>query len=390
QPLDCLKALPTQHFTKPPARYTEASLVKTLEREGIGRPSTYAQIISTIQERGYTEVKDKAFYAKELGIVTNDALLPFFDNIINTKYTSQLEERLDDIGEGKGDWQAVLREFYEPFKADLERAEAEMPSVKEKIAADTDEVCPKCGEKMVVRLSRRGRFLGCSAYPTCRYTQPMDEDGEPVPVETIEEKCPECGGELHVRTGRKGKFVGCTGYPKCRYTREYREGGAAGEDDAKPRPAPKPLGEDCPLCSQPLVERVGRRGAFVGCSGYPKCRFTRPIEGEQAEEPEATDEKCEKCGKPMAVKSGRRGRFLACSGYPDCKSTKPIDKAGPAPKTEEAGRACPECGKPLLVREGRRGKFIACSGYPKCRHTENVEDAPETPSDDGDAEPAEG
>ncbi len=381
-PLECLGIAPTQHFTKPPPRYTEASLVKTLEREGIGRPSTYAQIITTIQERGYTEVKDKAFYAKELGIVTNDTLLPFFENIINTKFTSELEQRLDDIEEGKGDWHQVRREFYEPFKADLARAKAEMRSVKEEIAEQTDEVCPKCGAAMLVRLSRGGRFLGCSAYPKCRYTHPVDEEGQP--VETLDEKCPECGEALTVRTGRRGKFVGCSAYPKCRYTRNLEEKTPAEGEEPKPRPAPKDIGENCALCGQPLVERMGRRGRFIGCTGYPKCRFTRPIEGEEAAQPdEATDQTCEKCGKPMVAKWGRRGQFLACSGYPDCKNAKPLkgSSAPAAAPPKETGRECPECGKPLVVRTGRRGEFIGCSAYPKCRHTEDVAEGQADPGD---------
>ena len=374
--LRCLELAPTQHFTKPPARYTEASLVKTLEREGIGRPSTYAQIITTIQDRGYVEVRDKAFHAKELGIVTNDALLPFFENIINTKFTAQLEQHLDDVEEAKRGWLEVLEEFYEPFKADLERAAAEMPSVKQQLAEQTDEVCEKCGAPMVVRLSKRGRFLACSAFPKCRNTRRLTADGEPAEVETLDEKCPECGEPLSVRTGRRGKFVGCTAFPKCRYTREIAAEGDAGEQP--PKPAAEPTGESCPQCGEPLLVRVGRRGKFIGCSGFPKCRFTRPIEGEGRPEPEATDVVCEKCGKPMVIRHGRRGRFLACTGYPACRNTRPAAEAGPPPPAEEAGRACPDCGKPLVVRTGGRGKFVGCSGYPECRYTENLqEQAPE-------------
>ena len=384
-PLQCTELLPSQHFTSPPPRYTEASLVKTLEREGIGRPSTYAQIISTIQDRGYAEVKDKAFYAKELGIVTNDALLPYFENVINTGFTSQLEEHLDEIEEAKRGWQAVLGEFYEPFKADLERAEAEMPSVKAEIAEETDEVCEKCGSPMVMRLSRRGRFLACSAFPKCRNTRPVGDDGKPVPVETLDEKCPECGAALVVRTGRRGKFIGCSAYPECRYTREPEGEPPTEGQPRQPRPAPEKTDEKCPRCGKPLVIRTGRRGRFIGCSAYPKCRYTRPVEGEEAPEPQATDVKCDKCGEPMVVRTGRRGRFLACTGYPKCKNTKPLRDAGPPPPPKEIDRACPECGQPLVVREGRRGEFIGCSAFPKCRFTENIT---EPASGDDAADPA--
>ena len=385
--LRCLELVPSQHFTKPPPRYTEASLVKTLEREGIGRPSTYAQIITTIQDRGYAEVREKAFYAKELGIVTNDALLPFVGNIINTRFTAQLEQHLDDVEEAKVGWRDVLEEFYEPFKADLERALAEMPSVRQQLAEQTDEVCEKCGSPMVIRLSKRGRFLACSGFPKCRNTRPLDADGEPVEVETLDEKCPECGGTLAVRTGRRGKFIGCTAFPKCRYTREVG-GEPAAEGQPKPQ-ASEPTGEECPKCGKPLVTRTGRRGKFVGCSGFPNCRFTSPLEGEEQPEPEKTDVACDKCGKPMVVRHGKRGAFLACSGFPKCRSTKPVSEAGPPPPAEEAGRECPECGKPLLVRTSRRGKFIGCSGYPACRYTENVGD--QAPADTGDGqEPQDG
>jgi len=374
QALRCLDITPSQHFTKPPPRYTEASLVKTLEREGIGRPSTYAQIISTIQERGYAEVRDKVFYAKELGTVTNDALLPFFGNIINTRFTSQLESHLDNVEEAKADWQSVLSEFYDPFRADLAKAEAEMPSVKKQLAAETSEVCEKCGSPMVIRLSKTGRFMACSAFPKCRNTKALDEEGEPVTVEAIEERCPQCGEPLTVRTGRRGKFIGCSAFPKCRYTRPA-EGEAPAQARA-PRPAPEPTGEACPRCGKPLVAREGQRGKFIGCSAYPKCRFTRNIEGAEAPQAETTDVKCDKCGSPMVIRSGRRGRFLACSAYPKCRSTKPIAAAGPAPPPQDAGRACPECGKPLVIRVGGRGKFIGCSGYPTCRHTESVAEPP--------------
>jgi len=369
--LECLELLPTQHFTKPPPRYTEASLVKTLEREGIGRPSTYAQTISTIQDRGYCEVREKAFHAKELGIVTNDAVLPFFDNVINTRFTSQLEDHLDRIEEGKAEWHEVLREFYEPFRADLEKADKEMPSVKESLAEPTGQECPRCGAPLIVRLSKRGRFMACSAFPKCRYTQALDEEGEPVEVETIDEKCPECGEPLVVRTGRRGKFVGCSGFPKCRYTRPLETPGGEG---AEARPPAEPTEEKCPECGEPLVVRTGRRGKFLGCSAFPKCRYTRNIEGE-AEAPapaETTDLKCDKCGAPMVVRRGRRGKFLACSAYPKCKNTKPMSAAGPPPAPKEVGRECPECGKPLVARQGPRGEFIGCSGFPACRYTENV------------------
>lgn len=433
QGLRCLELVPSQHFTKPPPRYTEASLVKTLEREGIGRPSTYAQIVSTIQDRGYAAVRDKAFFTSELGIVTNDTLLPFFENIINTRFTSEFEDHLDSIEESKRDWREVLREFYEPFSADLAKAQAEMPSVKKGLAQPTGVACPLCGADMVVRLSKRGRFMACSGFPKCRYTQALDEEGEPTPVEKLEEKCPECGAQLVVRTGRRGKFVACTGYPKCRYTRDASAPPPPEGQQAPPAPArkaPEATDEKCPQCGKPLVVRQGKRGPFLGCTGYPGCRYTRdaaappPPAGAQAapagQAPEAPDDKCPKCGKPLAAKQGSRGPFIGCTGYPKCRYTrdaaagpeappiegadatcekcgapmarrtwrgrqylactaypkcrnmKPDKSAPPPPPPQEAGRACPDCGKPLVIRKGKRGDFLGCSGYPSCRFTENV------------------
>jgi len=434
QRLRCLELVPSQHFTKPPPRYTEASLVKTLEKEGIGRPSTYAQIVSTIQERGYAEIRDKVFYVKELGIVTNDALLPFFENIINTKFTSRFEDHLDSIEEAKRDWREVLREFYEPFSADLAKAQAEMHSVKKSLATPTGVQCPRCGAEMVVRLSKKGRFMACSGFPNCRYAQALDDEGEPTPVEKLDEKCPECGEPLVVRTGRKGKFIACTGYPKCRYTRNVEAAPAEGQEaaPAPARRAPEPTGEKCPNCGKPLVAKEGRRGKFIGCSGYPKCRYTRdaaaapaapggeaPPAAPESKPPEPAGEKCPKCGKPLVAREGKRGRFFGCSGYPKCRYTrdaagegappiegaeakcekcgapmvrrrwrgraflacsaypkcrnmKPDKSAPPPPPPQEAGRNCPECQKPLVIRRSRRGPFIGCSGYPKCRYTENA------------------
>jgi DNA topoisomerase-1 len=418
QRLRCLELVPTQHFTKPPPRYTEASLVKTLEREGIGRPSTYAQIVSTIQDRGYVELRKKLFYAKELGIVTNDTLLPFFENVINTRFTSQLEGHLDGIEEGKVEWQAVLREFYEPFSADLAKAETDMTSVKKQLAVETGEACEKCGAPMVIRLSKRGRFLACSGFPKCRNTRALDEKGEPVAVEQVGEKCPECGEPLIVRLGRRGRFVGCSAYPKCRYTRPMERGAQAekGTEGRAPseapgdaaggaeRQAPEPIGENCPKCGKPLLARTGSRGRFIGCSAYPRCRYTRNIEGETPAEsgaaksatvgsptvatagqagrgtaagaerqaPEPTGESCPECGKPLLARTGGRGTFIGCSGYPKCRYTRNAEGEAGAEATDAK---CEKCGAPMIVRRSHRGRFLACSAYPSCKNTKPLKEA---------------
>jgi len=257
---------PSQHFTKPPPRYTEAGLVKTLERLGIGRPSTYAPIISTIRQRGYVRLVKRQFYATELGKLVTDELVRHFSDIMDVKFTSHMEDRLDEVEERQADWVGVLREFYEPFSRDLKEAEEKM---KRPEPEETEYTCPKCGSPMLKRWSVEGYFLGCSAYPKCRFTQPLDEEGKPVdrpePEETGE-KCEKCGAPLVVRTGSRGRFLGCSNFPKCRYTRNL-----------EPLPeVPEDL-KTCEKCGEPMVVRWSRRGLFLGCSGYPKCRNTKPF-----------------------------------------------------------------------------------------------------------------
>jgi DNA topoisomerase-1 len=222
--------------------------------------------------------------------------------------------------------------------------------------------------------------MACSGFPNCRYTQALDEEGEPTPVEKLDEKCPQCGGPLVVRTGRRGKFIGCSAYPKCRYTRNIEasqappaEGGAAPpQATARERRPAEPTGEKCPKCGKPLLAREGKRGKFLGCSGYPRCRYTRDAAGGEAPPIEGAEAKCEKCGAPMVRRRWRGRAFLACSAYPKCKNMKPDKSAPPPPPPKEVGRNCPECQKPLVIRTSRRGPFIGCSGYPKCRYTENA------------------
>ena len=271
--LDLLKLVPTQHFTKPPPRYTEATLIKELEKQGIGRPSTYAPIISTIQDRRYVRQAQRQFFATPLGETVTDKLVESFPDIINVAFTSQMEERLDSVEESRTDWRDVLREFYAPFDADLERAMKEMTRPEPE---KTGEKCPKCGKELLVRWSKRGPFVGCSGYPDCDYSRDVDSnDAEPLPE--IEEECPDCGKALVVRRSRRGPFIGCSGFPKCRYTRSL-----------VPAPAPPP-GAVCEKCGEPMVVRGGRRGYFLGCSAYPKCRSTKPMpknqpdSGEEAE-----------------------------------------------------------------------------------------------------------
>ncbi len=327
--LKILEVKPSQHFTQPPNRYTEATLVRALEKKGIGRPSTYAAIISTIQERGYVELKDRKFYATDLGKLVTDQLVEHFGDVVNVDFTSRMEDLLDRIEEGRADWVQVVSEFHKTFEKDLEKARREMKDFR-KNPEVTDEKCEKCGAPLVIRRTRKGTFLGCSKYPECRFTKPMPGSERPEPVET-DHLCPECGKKLLLREGRNGKFLGCSGYPECKYTVPV---------DAEGNPAPpKETDEKCEKCGAVMVIKQGRRGPFLACSAYPKCKNTRPIKGAKRPEPIPTEEKCEKCGAVMVIRQGRWGPFLGCSAYPKCKNLKklPKDFKMPSPPAEPEG-----------------------------------------------------
>jgi DNA topoisomerase-1 len=377
QKLDLLDLSSTQHFTQPPPRYNEASLVKALEKEGIGRPSTYAAIISKIQERGYVELKERRFFATEIGMIVTDILVQYFPDIMNLKFTSHMEAELDDIEEGKIKRDQVLTEFYEPFNQALKVAETKMAAVKGK---ETGETCPQCGKPLVLRYSKTGRqFVGCSGYPDCKFTKPgQGENGKQAPVET-EHPCPTCGKPMLQRMGRRGPFLGCSGYPDCKTTMNF-------DAEGKPVLASRPTEHVCEKCGKPMVLREGRRGPFLACTGYPKCRNIKNVDAQgNPIKPIETGIKCEKCGAPMEVKPGPRGPFLGCSAYPKCRSTKPVPEElkekykalMPArPKKEvpavEVKETCPDCGAAMKLRPGRRGYFLGCSKYPKCKGTREL------------------
>ncbi len=375
---------PQQHFTQPPPRYTEASLVRELEANGIGRPSTYADIIETLRRRKYARMEKRRFVPTDLGFAVADYLMDNFPEIMDIEFTANVEEELDTVESGERDWRQVLREFYGPFEERVRRAEEAPPEVLE------GEKCPECGGRLLVRYSRHGKFAGCENYPDCGYTRDLSVNGRaPAEPEETEYTCPKCGRPLLMRTGRRGPFFGCSGYPECDFTADVGEDGSPQQ-----RQEPMVTNETCPECGKPLILRTGRRGKFLGCSGYPKCRYTRDYQGEDVvgkaadvvegdgETAAPADDNrvpvvCDKCGAPMVVRSGARGRFLGCSAYPECKGTQPISVAIAAgwepPPPEKLGEQCPECGKDLVVRVGKRGKFIACSGYPKCRYTRDYQ-----------------
>jgi len=257
-----------RHFTKPPARYNEASLVRALEKEGIGRPSTYAAIISTIQDRGYVEQIDRRFYATNLGEVVTDKLNEYFPRIMDIAFTRYMEAQLDKIEEQHLDWVSVLKEFYGPFKENLDRALEQMKHAKAETTPSPYK-CPECGEPLVYRFGRKGRFLSCSAYPKCKFACPCDREGKMVETQVTEHKCPKCGKPMVHKVGRFGPFLGCLDYPACKTILKLDKNG----DIVPPKPPPEPTGIKCHKCkSGELVVRQSKRGPFLGCNRFPKCR----------------------------------------------------------------------------------------------------------------------
>jgi DNA topoisomerase I len=335
---------PDQHFTEPPPRYTEATLVKELEEKGIGRPSTYAAIISTIVEREYVNKDQGRFTPTLLGEKVSVLLVKSFEDIFDVGFTARMEDELDEIEEGKLPWRTAVKDFYGRFQEDLERASGEMQSYKKGIG--TGQKCGKCGQgELLERISRVGFFLGCSRYPECDFIQDLSDVGsEEVEGANTTQYCDNCGKEMVMKRGRFGPFLACSGYPECKTTRRLVSG------TKMPRQPDVKLDEKCPTCGEQLLKRQGRFGEFIGCSNYPKCKYTRPI---------TLGIKCPKCGEGEFVRRGSsakgRGRariFYGCSRYPDCDFTTPY---------EPIAELCPKCGAPFLVtKRTKQGTFRSC------------------------------
>ncbi len=381
QTLDLHQLDATQHFTQPPPRYSEATLIKALEKEAIGRPSTYAPIIQTIQDRGYVEQKERRFHATLLGMAVNDLLVEQFPKILDLKFTAHMEGKLDEIASAKADMVKVLDEFYYPFQEELKAAESHM----ERVQIPTDETCHVCSAPMVLKFGKTGQFLGCSKYPECKATRPLG--GQPR-AEAIasEHSCPKCSKPLMIRENKRGeKFYSCSGFPECKESFNI-------DPDGKPVRAVVETEHVCEKCGKPMVMRQGRRGAFIGCTGYPKCRNVLPVDDQGRPVPPVKVEvACPKCGGPMAVRTGRRGPFLGCLKYPKCRGTSPVPddlkdqiaaqptpaKASPANdlKSVPVEETCEDCGGPMLVRRSRRGFFLGCAQYPQCKGTKQPGEA---------------
>jgi DNA topoisomerase I len=347
-----------QHFTTPPPRYNEASLVKVLEERGIGRPSTYASIINTIQDREYVTKIGGRFYPTEIGMVVCDLLVKNFPYIFDVAYTAKLEEELDEIEEGNEKWTDLLNGFYGHFEDELKDADKKMEDIK-RMEKPTNEKCDLCGSPLVLKWGKFGSFFACSAYnkkdkTSCTFTKentaakPEMNTPEAQEAGETEEYCDNCGRVMVLRRGPFGMFMSCPGFnedPPCKTFRKLTQ------KQQQKQSTPKPTGEDCPQCGKPLVLRQGAYGEFVSCSGYPKCKYVKQnlIEGM----------KCPKCGQgDLAERKARRGNiFWGCTNYPKCDFTsnyKPV------------AQKCPECGSPYLVEKTREsGIYLECPNKKK-------------------------
>ena len=337
-----------QNFTQPPPRYTEATLVKALEENGIGRPSTYGQILTTIQARDYTYKHDGKFHPTQLGILVTNLLRASFGDIIDETYTARLEEELDDVEDGKTEWTQLMKEFAKKFNSDLKRAEKEMQQIKGE-GIVTDEFCENCGSPMVIKFGRFGEFLACSNYPDCKTTKEIAKgDAAEAGDETI--ICDKCGKPMTLKRSRFGQFFACTGYPDCRNTKDPRL--LKANIPAEPQPP-------CELCGKEMVLKSGRYGPFYSCSGYPDCRNIRKIGGGTRVPPKPTGVKCPQCGEGELVeRRSRRGIFYSCNRYPKCEF---------AMNNRPVPRPCPKCGAPYLMeKETKREGHIELCNNPEC------------------------
>ena len=307
-----------QHFTEPPPRYTEASLVKALEEFGIGRPSTYATIISTLQQREYVEMDKKRFKPTDVGRVVAKFLTDHFTQYVDYDFTAKMEDELDAVSRGEKEWVPVMREFWDPFKKLVDHKE-ENVSRKEVTTEKMDEKCPKCGKPLSIRLGRRGRFIGCTGYPDCDYTRNLDETAEQAaePQKIEGRQCPQCGSDLIIRRGRYGKFIGCSGYPKCKYI--------------EPLEKPQDMGVECPECHQgTFLKRKSRYGKiFYSCSRYPDCKYAvwnPPIA-----------QACPKCAWPiLTIKTTKRKGTERVCPRKECGYAEPAPELAPTPEPEAA------------------------------------------------------
>ena len=348
--------LPEQHFTEPPPRYNEATLVKKLEADGVGRPSTYASILSTIQDREYVKKEGGKFHPTELGTIVTDLLLESFNDLFDVKYTARMEEELDEIEEGKVEWRVAMADFYGRFQKNLDHAARHMTDIK-RMEEPTDLTCEKCGKPMVIKWGKHGRFIACTGYPECSNTREVameNPEGESNFGEQDEaEYCENCGRPMVLKKGRFGQFFACSGYPDCKTTKQI--GGEQRKD--------VPLEEKCSQCGSNLVKKYGRYGEFVACSNYPTCKFVKQ---------KTIGVPCPNCSEGEVVeRRSKRGKtFYGCNRYPDCDFVawgKPI------------AEKCPDCGSSYLIEKYlKAGAFAQCPNG-ECKYKRPLE-VPAEPS----------
>jgi DNA topoisomerase I len=340
-----------QNFTQPPPRYTEATLVKALEENGIGRPSTYGSILTTIQARDYTYKHDGKFHPTHLGSLVVKLLKQSFGDIIDEGYTAELEEKLDNVEDGQREWTDLMREFAGKFNKDLERAGKEMTQVKG-TGLETEEKCENCGSPMVIKFGRFGEFLACSNYPECKTTKEMAK-GDAAEATSDDEQviCDKCGKPMQLKRSRFGQFFACTGYPDCKNTKDPKLMKQAANLPSEPQPP-------CENCGKEMVLKSGRYGPFYSCSGYPDCKTIRKI-GRKGTPPKPTGVKCPNCNEGELVERiSRRGVFYSCNRYPKCEFTL---------NNRPVARACPKCQAPyLLEKETKREGHIEYCNNPEC------------------------
>jgi DNA topoisomerase I len=379
QKLDKLGLSASQHFTQPPARFNEASLVKTLEKEGIGRPSTYATILSTITKKGYVESENRRFTATELGKTVTDLLVKGFPHEMDLKFTSHFEEELDEISTGALRSEDVLNEFWGRFSEDLKKADAELEKVK---GRETGEPCPKCGRPLVEMYSAKskGSFVGCSGWREkenpCSYIKPREGEQD---LSAIEAKCPTCGEPMVGRSSRWGTFLSCTAYKAdgsgCNTICNLAE-------DGQIVVSCKPTLYPCPSCGKNMLWRLGKKGPYFACPDKG-CNTILEADktGERPLPPIDTGLKCEKCGSSMVVKKSWRGPFMSCSGYPKCRNAKSLtaelkeklkDQLPAAPPKKELPAVevkdmCPDCGSPMKLISARGRYFLGCTTWAKTK-----------------------
>jgi DNA topoisomerase-1 len=337
-----------QNFTQPPPRYTEATLVKALEENGIGRPSTYGQILTVIQARDYTYKHDGKFHPTQLGMLVTRLLKESFGDIIDEKYTAQLEDELDEIEDGKLEWHVAMKRFAKQFNKDLIKAEKEMTQVKGQ-GLETDEKCENCGSPMVIKFGRFGEFMACKNYPECKTTKEIAK-GDAAGTDEEQIVCDKCGKPMQLKRSRFGQFFACTGYPDCKNTKDPKL--LKANLPTEPQPP-------CENCGKEMVLKSGRYGPFYSCSGYPDCKTIRKIGGGKSTPPKPTGVKCPTCKEgELLERRSRRGIFYSCSRYPKCDfalNNKPV------------ARPCPKCGAEyLLEKETKREGNIELCNNPEC------------------------